>query len=96
MKVSLPSPVWESSEDDAIKWNCSVHSANRYDYYWISRNLTCYFNCDGYSFPICRDAKSLDEAKAVCWSHYLGELGATPLTLDFLPTNHLNFTTDAN
>lgn len=78
--VRLPDPVWENApDDDSVEWKYTNHSATLCCKYWISlRNFKCYQTIhDGSSWCISSavTCKSLDEAKAVCWEHYLGELG---------------------
>lgn len=78
--VMLPLPKWEPDGDDAITWSYTRQSASLYCRYWISlKNFKCYQTTDnGQSWPISSAVivKSLNEAKAICWDHYLGELGA--------------------
>lgn len=81
--VSLPAPIWEPyNDDDSIKWNSSAHSATGYGFYWINlRSFRCFQTGEsGRAWCISgaiAAVGSLDEAKAICWRHYLSELGAT-------------------
>jgi len=79
--VTLPDPVWElrDGDDEVLKWNSSAHSATRYDYYWINlRSLRCHYVGDNAHSSCISSAitvNTLDEAKRICWEHYLSELG---------------------